>query len=135
MGLSVSVIRVADDGCTDIDECERVDMPSVLHPESHFQIGHFHSAYGSGLDRTFRDLAGADLAKIMGYPPGHPDVFSPDWRAVYDRALEAHAALSAHVPERVHERYLDELDVVAETCLWVLDQPDPERYVVDWGGS
>lgn len=133
MGLSISVIRVADDGCTDIDECERVDMPSVLHPESHFQIGHFHSAYGVGtLDRAFRDFAGADLAKIMGYPGDHVFVFTPDWCAVYDRALEARAALAAHVPERVHERYLDELDVVAETCLWVLSQPDPERYTVDW---
>lgn len=137
MGLDVYLFRIADDGCDDVDECERVDLPSTLYPDHGFRIGYFRSRYGrDGMDRVLKHHAGTDMSRIMGR--NYDDAVSrPDWVSSIRRAYDAHQflAISAQEsPQAMKELlwYMQAITIMIETCEWVMRQPDPERYALHW---
>ena len=91
---------------------EVVDLPSTLYPDALFRIGYFRSSYnGAGFNSVMRQYELPDLWDlIFGEEEDGADVYkyTPDWRAMHQRAVEALEQLTTTnteftvVPVRAH---------------------------------
>jgi hypothetical protein len=67
-------------------------------------------------------------------PPGPPKVYLVCEATREDNDAEAVRKHLATDGNSIHQSYFDSLNIVVETCDYVLAKPDPERYVLHWSG-
>jgi len=134
---------------------EPVCLPSRLHPEHPFRIGVFDRLPVEKLDTALREQLEVGFESIFGNTPAdrkwagrpHVAIFAREsWEECLGQARHIRAGWVA-LGERwdlTHSRYpqmgeswwhwhRDALDVVVETCEWVLAQPDPHQCAFHWG--
>lgn len=132
-----------------------IERPSKRHPNSQFKIGYWHPGYVTPdlLNAVLRATIGYDLYDAFPQAQAIRDGqvietrFRPDWHAAREqvvtmlrdfRSPEAVARLREH-QDRWPDFFVDdfevyegEVDVVLETIEYVLSQPDPKCYILDW---
>ena len=127
---------------------EKIEQDSKKHPEHMFKIGYFRSSYnGGGINSVLDSLGFGGLYWIFDNKDQYE--FAPDWekslkrvREVLDKFREFtdsdigkyRVATCDSVDGEQYQWYIDALEVVEETILYVLKQDDSDDYYFHWSG-
>jgi len=129
---------------------KKIELRSVRHPkEGLFKIGYFRSSYNPGGINTVvpRAISGNGLYDIFSYnEDDNAYCFQPNWGKALGLAMTMRDQYLAHlkrskkiqglfVSKKINnDSYVVALDIVVETCEWVLAQKDPQNYYLHWSG-
>ncbi len=97
-------------------------------PDSEEQaLALFLDEYRAHKDDEYRDYECTEGAFILGRPMALRGLIRGTW-------LGEAAVFLIYNDSEPYRMYRESLEIVAETIEWVLAQPDPQWYCLDWGG-
>jgi hypothetical protein len=103
-----------------------VPGPSKLYPKNEFNgLGHFHTNIHNEI---IGDRSGTSLTYILGRR-GASSEFHPNWKTALVRADQA---IEKQRKKDKEHWYMHLLEIVRETIQFVLSQPNPKQFFVQW---
>lgn len=113
---------------------EEIWLNSTKYPSHLFKIHYFRSSYNhTGFNNVVRAATGRGLYYIFGRQDKDGYRFVPDWAASLRCAKEVLDSYRSHQVEPVKgDWYLEALEIVVESCEYVLKQDNPQEYCLFW---